>query len=76
MSCGEAISDIIVEACHDTSVCINVSAAITDDSRRVAATFSNLMENRKYSTKVHVLYNGGVEQQSQSVEISKCHVAS
>ena len=31
----------------------------------------DLMEDRKYSTSVTVLYNGGVEQQSQSVEISE-----
>ena len=31
----------------------------------------DLMEDRKYFTSVTVLYNGGVEQQSQSVEISE-----
>ena len=70
MSCSEAISKVIVEACYDSSVCVNVSAAIADGGRRVVATFSNLIENRKYSAMVHVLYNGGVEQSSQTVEIS------
>lgn len=31
----------------------------------------DLMENRKYTASMTILYNGGVEQQSQSVEISE-----
>ena len=70
MQCSGAISDVIVEACHDTS-CVNVTATIANNGRGMTAFFSKLIENRKYAVMIHVLYNGGVEQQSQAVEISK-----
>ena len=72
LSCREAINKVIVEACSDASACINVTADIADAGRRVVANFSNLIENRKYTVIVHVLYNGGIEQQSQPVESSEC----
>ena len=68
-----AIDRITVEACLSSS-CVNVTGIMNmsaDGVRRVMATFTNLEENRKYSASVHVQYNGGVVQQSQSVEISE-----
>ena len=38
--------------------------------QRVLVTFSNLVEDRKYSASVYVQYLGGVVQRSRPVEIS------
>ena len=45
---------------------------LPDGERRVMATFTDLMENRKYTATLNIHYNGGVVQQSQQVEISEC----
>ena len=45
---------------------------LSDGRRRVVATFTNLLENRKYSASVYVQVNGGrLIQQPPSVEISE-----
>ena len=73
MLCGTAVNIVTVEACNSSS-CVSVTGTMNmsaDGVRRVMATFTNLEENRKYSASVHVQYNGGMVQQSQSVEISE-----
>ena len=72
--CKNAISHITVEACLNSSFCANTSAAVdllSDSERTVVATLSDLMENRKYIATLNIVYNGGVVQQSQPVEISE-----
>ena len=44
----------------------------SNGERRVMATFTDLMENRKYTATLYINYNGGVVQQSQPVDISEC----
>ena len=76
MKCENSIQSRVVEACLDSS-CVNVSGTVlslANDMTRVMATFTNLQENKNYSLLLHVLYNGGVVQRSQQVEISKCFV--
>ena len=73
MVCGNTVNSLTVEACN-SSYCVSVTGIMNmsaDGVRRVMATFTNLEENRKYSASVHVQYNGGMVQQSQSVEISE-----
>ena len=74
MVCGNAISHVTVEACLNS--CANTSGPVDplpdpDGVRRVMATFTDLMENRKYTATLNINYNGGVVQQSQPVEISE-----
>ena len=44
---------------------------LSNGERRVMATFTDLMENRKYTATLNINYNGGVVQQPQPVEISE-----
>ena len=71
--CGNAIDTIIVQACLNS--CVNASTStvdiLSDSRRRVVPTFTNLVEDRNYSASVYVQLNGGLIQQSPSVEISK-----
>ena len=72
--CENAIDTIITQACLDS--CVNASTStvdmLSDGRRRVVATFTDLLENRKYSASVYVQFNGGgLIQQSPSVEISE-----
>ena len=65
---------IIIQACLNS--CVNASTStvdmLFDGRRRVVATFTNLIEDRKYSASVYVhLSGGGLIQQSSSVEISE-----
>ena len=49
--CGNAISHVTVEACLDSS-CTSTNGTVSmlpDGERRVMATFTDLMENRKYT---------------------------
>ena len=67
--CGNAISHVTVEACLDSS-CTSTNGTVSmllDGERRVMATFTDLMENRKYTATLNIHYNGGVVQQSQLV---------
>ena len=72
--CGNAISQVTVEACLNSS-CTSTNGTVSmlpDGEGRVMATFTDLMENRKYAATLNIHYNGGVVQQSQPVEISEC----
>ena len=72
--CTNAISHVTVEACLNSS-CTSTNGTVSmlpDGERRVMATFTDLMENRKYTATLNIHYNGGVVQQSQPVEISEC----
>ena len=65
---------IIIQACLNS--CVNASTStvdmLSDGRRRVVATFTNLVEDRKYSASVYVQVNGGrLIQQPPSVEISE-----
>ena len=71
--CGNAISHVIVKVCLNSS-CTSTNGTVDllpDGERRVMATFTDLMENRKYTATLNINYNGGVVQQSQPVEISE-----
>ena len=68
--CDNAISHVTVEACLDSS-CTSTNGTMSDGERRVMATFTDLMENRKYTATLNIHYNGGVIQQSQPIEISE-----
>ena len=71
--CGNAISHVTVEACLYSS-CTSTNGTVvllSNGVRRVMATFTDLMENRKYTATLNINYNGGVVQQSQPVEISE-----
>ena len=72
--CGNAI---IIQACLNS--CFNASTSTVDmlsnGKRRVVATFTNLVEDRKYSASIYVQFNGGgLIQQSPSVEISESYL--
>ena len=72
--CENAVDTITVQAC--LSSCVNASTStvdmLSDGRRRVVVTFTNLIEDRKYSASVYVQFNGGeLIQQSPSVEISE-----
>ena len=72
--CENAIDTIITQACLDS--CVNASTStvdmLPDGRRRVVATFTNLVEDRKYSASIYVQVNGGgLIQQSPSVKISE-----
>ena len=72
--CTNAISHVTVEACLNSS-CTSTNGTVSmlpDGERRVMATFTDLMENRKYTATLNIHYNGGVVQQSQQLEISEC----
>ena len=72
--CGGAVSHVIVQACLNSS-CTSTNGTVSmlpDGERRVMATFTDLMENRKYTATLNIHYNGGVVQQSQQLEISEC----
>ena len=75
MICSKAdISYIIVQA-NDSTTLFNVSGTLEvlqDHGRCVVASFRNLTENRKYTTSVHLQYDGGLEQDSLPVETSIC----
>ena len=74
MVCGNAVSNIAVEACLNSSFCTNANETVdmlSNGERRVMTTFTDLMENRKYTATLNINYNGGVVQQSQPVEISE-----
>ena len=67
--CGNATSHVTVEACLNSS-CTSTNGTVSrlpDGERRVMATFTDLMENRKYTATLNIHYNGGVVQQSQLV---------
>ena len=67
--CGNAISHVTIEACLNSS-CTSTNGTVSmlpDGERRVMATFTDLMENRKYTATLNIHYNGGVVQQSQLV---------
>ena len=69
--CGNVITHVIVKACLNSS-CTSTNGTVDPDGvRRVMATFTDLMENRKYTATLNINYNGGVVQQSQPVEISE-----
>ena len=71
--CGNAISIVAVKVCLNSS-CTSINETVnmlSNDVRRVMATFTDLMENRKYTATLNINYNGGVVQQSQPVEISE-----
>ena len=61
--------------CVGTTVKHHLNAStnmLYDGRRRVVATFTNLIEDRKYSASIYVQVNGGgLIQQSPSVEISE-----
>ena len=62
------------KSCLSVDSCVDGSstAVLPSDAGSTKTLVSfDLMEDRKYSASVTVLYNGGVEQQSQSVEISE-----
>ena len=65
----------LVEACLNSSYCVNASGNLNvfaNGMQSVTVTITNLEENSKYNASVHVQYNGsGVVYQSQPVEISK-----
>ena len=71
--CGNAISHVTIEACLDSSCTSTngIASMLPNGERRVMATFTDLMENRKYTAALNIHYNGGVVQQSQLVEISE-----
>ena len=72
--CTNAISHVIIKACLNDSSCTSTNGTVSmlpDGERRVMATFTDLMENRKYTATLNIHYNGGVVQQSQPVEISE-----
>ena len=61
-------------SCLEAGSCVDGSstAVLPSDAGSTKTLVSfNLMEDRKYFASVTVLYNGGVKQQSQSVEISE-----
>ena len=71
--CEKAINHVIAKACLNSS-CTSTNGTVdmlSNGVRRVMATFTDLMENRKYTAKLNINYNGGVVQQSQPVEISE-----
>ena len=59
--CGSAISHVIVEVCLNSS-CTITNGTQDNGERRAMATFTDLMENRKYTTTLNINYNGGVVQ--------------
>ena len=72
--CGGAISHVTAKACLNSSCSIITNDTVdmlSNGERRVMATFTDLMENRKYTATLNINYNGGVVQQSQPVEISE-----
>ena len=71
--CGGAINGVTVEACLNSSCTSTIGTVnmLSNGVRRVMATFTDLMENRKYTATLNINYNGGVVQQSQPVEISE-----
>ena len=74
MLCGNAISHVIVEACLNSSFCIIANETVNllpDGVRSVVATFTDLIENRKYTSTSKLSYNGGLTQQSKAVGISE-----
>ena len=74
LKCKHAIKSIVVKACLNSS-CVNSSETVfllANNMTRVMSTYTNLQENKKYALLLHVLYNGGVVQRSQLVEISEC----
>ena len=71
--CKIAINHTTVQVCLNSS-CTGTNGTVSmlpDGERRVMATFSDLMENRKYTATLNIHYNGGVVQQSQQLEISE-----
>ena len=58
-------------SCLAADSCVVGSSTSATGTTNALVSF-DLIENRKYSASMTVLYNGGVEQQSQSVEISEC----
>ena len=75
MICNKAdISNITVQA-NDSSTSFSVSGTmemLPGHERHVVASFKSLIENRKYTTSVHIQYSGGVEQDSLPVYTSMC----
>ena len=68
--CGGAINGVTIEACLNSS-CTSTNGTLnmlSNGERRVMATFTDLMENRKYTATLYINYNGGVVQQSQPVD--------
>ena len=75
MICNKAVISSITVQANDSSASLNVSGTmemLPDLGRCVVASFSNLPENRKYTTSVHIQYSGGVVQDSLPVETSMC----
>ena len=68
--CGNSVSLVTVKACLNSS-CTSTNGTVSmlsDGERRVMpATFTDLMENRKYTATLNIHYNGGMVQQSQLV---------
>ena len=58
------ISHVIVEVCLNSSCTITNGTVnmLSNGERRAMATFTDLMENRKYTTTLNINYNGGVVQ--------------
>ena len=54
--CGNAVSHVTVGACLDSS-CTSTNGTVSmlpDGERRVMATFTDLMENRKYTATLNI----------------------
>ena len=77
--CGTAMDNTTVKACPTESFYGNCTAIlgvvdiIPPHQKSVMAIYNNtLVENRNYLLTLTVNYNGGVKQQSQPLNISKC----
>ena len=73
--CGHSISNVTIVVCLNSSFCVDTSDTVImlsdDGERRVVATFTQLLGNRKYIATLNINYTGGLVQRSQPVEISE-----
>ena len=72
--CGTAISSATVEACLNTSFCVNSSGSfntLSDGKRMTNISFTELIENRNYSHSTIYLFLNEKMVMTQQVTICK-----